>query len=346
MTKNVATTLQDISARAHVSAKTVSRVINNEKNVSAQTRQRVLKVIEEHGYFPHVQAQRLASGRTRSVSLHYPLTTPGLISNLIEMNFITGVATAAGEDDYYFGLITGQLTPTRLLRLCRGAYADGLILMQIALHDWRVDLLRNNHYPFVMIGRCEDTEGLSYIDLDFENAVMEVFAHLISLGHQRIGFLTFPAGWSQEGLGPAIRTRLGFEAAVDKFNLTPIYLENELDPGSVYVATKDLLRKEPQLTALVVAHNMIAAGAIRALQDMDRKVPDDCSVIGLAFGNEAELTTPPLTAINWPAHEVGQQAAQMLIRLLNSEAPLAEQILVPPRLQLRLSTSQRKQANG
>ncbi|MGD0575278.1 MAG: LacI family DNA-binding transcriptional regulator [Anaerolineales bacterium] len=342
----MAITLQDISAKARVSMKTVSRVVNNEKNVSAETRQRVLKVIEEHGYVPHVQAQRLASGRTRSVSLHYPLTTPGLISNQIEMNFITGIATGAGEEDYYFGLITGQLTPTSLLKLCRGAYADGLIMMQIALQDWRVDLLRENNFPFVMIGRCEDNEGLSFIDLDFENAVMEVFAHLVSLGHQHIGFLTYPEKWFQEGLGPAIRTRQGFQTAVDKFNLTPIYRENELAPESVYAATKDLLREKPQLTALVVAHNTIAAGAIRALQDMDRKVPDDCSIVGIAFGSEAELTTPPLTAIDWPGHEVGQQAAKILIRQLNSEAPVPEQILVPPKLQVRRSTSRTKQTDG
>ncbi len=341
----MATTLRDISAKARVSTKTVSRVINNERNVSTQTRQRVLKVIEEMGYFPHVQAQRLASGRTRSVSLHYPLTTPGLISNQIEMNFITGIATGAAENEYFFGLITGQVTPTSLLRLCRGAYADGLILMQIALHDWRVELLRESNYPFVMIGRCQEAEGLCYIDLDFENAVMEVFAHLVSLGHQQIAFLTYPQKWFQEGLGPAIRNRLGFEAAIHEFNLTPIYRENELDPEKAYTATKNLLEEEPQLTALVVAHNTIAAGAIRALQDTGRKVPDDCSIVGIAFGNEAELTTPPLTAISWPGHEVGQQAARMLIRLLNSDAPVAEQILVPPKLQVRRSTSRARQTD-
>jgi DNA-binding LacI/PurR family transcriptional regulator len=342
----MATTLRDVSAKAGVSTKTVSRVINNERNVSLQTRQHVLKVIEETGYFPHVQAQRLASGRTRSVSLHYPLTTPALISNQIEMNFITGIATGAGENEYFFGLITGQVTPTSLLGLCRGAYADGLILMQIALHDWRVELLRESNYPFVMIGRCQETEGLTYIDLDFENAVMEVFAHLVSLGHQQIAFLTYPQEWFQEGLGPAVRNRLGFEAANREFNLTPIYRENELDPKKVYAATKNLLEEEPQLTALVVAHNTIAAGAIRALHDTGRKIPDDCSIVGIAFGNEAELTTPPLTAINWPGHEVGQQAARMLIHLLNSKAQPAEQVLVPPKLQVRCSTSHARQTDS
>src|ERR1700736_4679954 len=110
--------------------KTVSRVVNNEPHVAEQTRQQVLRVIAETGYVPHVQAQRLASGRTRSIALHYPLTDPGLISNPIELNFVTGVATGAGEADYFFGLVTEKFTPKRLLRFCRGNQADGLILMQ------------------------------------------------------------------------------------------------------------------------------------------------------------------------------------------------------------------------
>ncbi len=332
-------TLQDISAKARVSMKTVSRVINNEKNVAEETRQHVLKIIDQYGYVPHVQAQRLASGRTRSISLHYPLTNPSLISNQIEINFITGIATGAAEENYFFGLLTGQLTPADLLKLCRGAHADGLIMMQIALQDWRIDLLQENEFPFVMIGRCADNLGLSFIDLDFENAVLKAYEHLVGLGHQHIGFLAFPENWSQEGLGPAIRTRQGFETAVNKFNLPPIYRENELTPDHVYEATIALFQEAPQLTALIVGHNTIAAGAMRALQDMDRKVPRDCSMVGLAFGYEAELTIPPLTAINWSGHQIGQQAAKMLIHKLTVENPPVEQILVSPELEVRRSTA-------
>ncbi len=332
-------TLQDVAKQAGVSMKTVSRVVNNEKDVSEETRQRVLKVIQEVGYVPHVQAQRLASGRTRSVALQFPLTNPGLISNQVELNFITGVAMGVAEEDYYFNLMTGRLTPPDLLKLCRGAHADGLILMQIAMHDWRVEMLRENNYPFVMIGRCGHNVGLSFIDLDFENAIPEVFAHLVGLGHQHIGFLAFPASWRQEGLGPAVRALEGFENAVSRFNLPPLYRESDQTIESAYAATNDLLREDPRLTAFVVMHNTMAVGTLSALQDLGRKVPNDCSMVGVAFGNEGELIIPPLTAINWSGHDIGQQAAKMLIRQLKAEDPAAEQILVPPKLDLRRSTA-------
>jgi Bacterial regulatory proteins, lacI family len=132
----VPTTLEDVARGAGVSMKTVSRVVNNEPNVAQETRRQVLRVIADMGYVPHLQAQRVAPGRTRSNALHYPLAYPALISNDIELNFSTGIALGAAEQDYFFSLMTGELTHAGLLRLCRGAQADGLVLMQVALNDW------------------------------------------------------------------------------------------------------------------------------------------------------------------------------------------------------------------
>jgi LacI family transcriptional regulator len=86
-------------------------------------------------------------------------------------------------------------------------------------------------------------------------------------------------------------------------------------------------------------HNTIAVGAITALQEMNRKVPDDCSILGVAIGDEGQLIIPPLTAIEWSGHDIGHQAAQMLLRQLKGECLDPEQILVPPKLQLRRSTA-------
>ena len=103
-------TLEDVAREAGVSMKTVSRVVNNERSVATDTRSHVLRVIAEMGYVPHLPAQRLASGRTRSIALHFPLSDPGLISNEVELDFITGIAFGAAEQDYFFSLMTGELT--------------------------------------------------------------------------------------------------------------------------------------------------------------------------------------------------------------------------------------------
>jgi len=319
--------------------KTVSRVVNKEKNVAEETRQQVIQTIQELGYVPHIQAQRLASGKTRSIVLHYPLSNPVLLSNLIEMHFITGVALGAAEEEYYFSLMTGPLTSSGLMKLCRSAQADGLVLMQIAVHDWRVEFLRENNYPFVMIGRSGNNDGLSFIDLDFEHAVIEAYAHLTSLGHQHIGFLTFPEDWRLKGLGPAVRAMQGFDAAVEKFKVDSIHRETLQTVERAYWATKSLLKEDPRITAIVTMHNTLAVGAITALQEMHRKVPDDCSIVGVPIDDGSELIIPSLTGIEWAGHEIGHQAAKILIRELKGINPGPEQILVPPKLKLCNSTA-------
>jgi DNA-binding LacI/PurR family transcriptional regulator len=332
-------TLQDVAREAGVSMKTVSRVVNNEPHVADATRHQVLRVIAETGYVPHLQAQRLASGRTRSIALHYPLTDPGLISNEIEMSFITGIAVGAAEEEYFFNLLTGALTRTSLLKLCRGAHADGLILMQTALEDWRVDLLRELNYPFVMIGRTANNDRLSYIDLDFEAAIGLAYAHLIGLGHRHIACLTFSEDWRLRGLGPAMRSLRGFHQAVDRFGVRSVYRECALDVERACCTTLQLMRDEPRPTAFVAMHNTIAVGAIRALRDLQLQVPRDCSIVGVAIGQEAGLVIPPLTAITFAGHEVGRQAARMLIQQLNGVDATSRQVLVPPNLQIRGSTA-------
>lgn len=333
------TTLQHVAKKAGVSLMTVSRVINGKNNVAEETRQQVLRVIDELGYAPHLQAQRLASGRTRTIILHYPLSNPRLFSNVIEMNFITGIAQGAADEEYYFSLMTGALTPPGLLKLCRSVHADGLILMKIALQDWRVELLREHDYPFVMIGRTENNHGLAFIDLDFENAILEAYAHLVGLGHQHIGFLTFPAEWRNEGIGPAVRSMQGFKNVVKRFKLRPLYRECDLIVKRACSAAKGLLAEHSEITAIVTMHNTLAVGAIMALQEMGRNVPDDCSIVGLPASDESELIIPPLTGIEWSMQDIGYQAAKMLIRELNGKSREPEQILIPPKLTLRSSTA-------
>jgi DNA-binding LacI/PurR family transcriptional regulator len=99
------------------------------------------------------------------------------------------------------------------------------------------------------------------------------------------------------------------------------------------------LEENSHITAFVTMHNTLAVGAITAMQEMNRKVPDDCSIVGVPVGDESELIIPHLTGIEWSGHDAGHQAAKMLIRELNVESPGPEQILVPPKLIVRRSTA-------
>jgi DNA-binding LacI/PurR family transcriptional regulator len=335
-------TLNDVARVAGVSAKTVSRAINGDGEISAATRERILLIADDMEYVPHAQARRLASGKTRSIALHYPLANPQLFSERLEMSFVLGIALGAAQEDYYFTLFTGELSPSELRRICKGSIADGLILMQVGLDDWRVDTLRELGYPFAMIGRCRDTTGLSYIDFDFQTALVDAFDFLVTLGHSRVAFLTYPASWRASGLGPAIRARAGFEAAISKHGLEPISAECDLGVGSSEASMTRLLADHPDITAVVAMHSTTAVGAINAIQAAGRSIPDDCSVIGIAFGTDSDLIIPPLTAIHWDGQAIGRDAARMLIRQLDRQSTSRHQELVTPRLVMRRSTAQRR----
>lgn len=335
-------TLSDVAKVAGVSAKTVSRAVNGDREISGATRDHILRIANEMEYVPHAQGRRLASGKTRSIALHYPLANPQLFSERLEMSFVSGIASGAALENYYFTLFTGELSPVELRRICKGSIADGLILMQVALDDWRVETLQELDYPFAMIGRCRDNTGISFIDFDFEKALVDAYDFLVALGHTKIGFLTYPESWRRGGLGPAIRARLGFEAAVEKHSLQPISVECDLDVSSSTAAVIGLLAEHPDMTAMVAMHKTTAVGVINAIQSVGRTVPADCSVIGIAFGPDSDLIIPPLTAIQWDAPMMGQHAAQMLIRRLDRPFDSAQQELVPPRLVISRSTAARR----
>ncbi len=329
-------TIVDVARAAGISVSTVSRILNNKPDVAESTRRRVLQVIEELGYTPDARAQGLAAGKSRTIGLLYPIENLGLTN--LELDFFVGAATAAGEADFFFNLITQPVTRNRLLNLYRSAQIDGVILMQINVQDWRVDLLREHGYPFVMIGHCADNTGLSYIDLDFESAIIKAFEHLLELGHSEIAFLAHPPVWHEQGFGPAVRSLLGFRRACETYGLNAPYRKVNLKVQSAYRATLELLDAHPDLTAFVAVDGGTAMGTLRALQQSGRRVPDDISVLAVTTEKVAQLITPPLTNIDFPTGTMGQRAAEMLIKKLRGESTAPEQIVLEARLIIREST--------
>jgi DNA-binding LacI/PurR family transcriptional regulator len=336
-------TIVDVARVAGVSVSTVSRILNGKQDVAPATRERVQQVIEDLGYSPHAQAQRLRAGKTRSTALLFPLKYPGnLPYNPLDMDFIVGAAAAAGEQEFFFSLLTTPVTKRTLVNLYRSAQVDGLVLMQIHTQDWRVDLLRQGNHPFVMIGHCDDNTGLSYIDLDFEAAIQVAFDYLVELGHQRIGYIGLPQTLRQSGYGPATRTWSGYQQALHDHKIDPIHHEVDFVGQSVSDATLDLLHKHPDLTAIVTPHAYAALSVIQALTERGIRVPDDCSVIAVTAERIAELSTPALTNVDFPAYDMGRKAMDMLIETLKGEVTKPEQILIPPRLVIRNSTAPTK----
>lgn len=338
-------TIEDVARAASVSVSTVSRILNNKPDVAEATRQRVLRLIDELGYEPHAQARSLAAGKGRMIAILFP-PDDGEVSQP-ELGFFTSAARAARKVGFHINLITDLFTENGLLNVYRTGQMDGIILTQIHMHDWRVEVLRENNYPFVMIGRCADSEGLSFVDIDSEAAILAAYEHLVELGHRKIGFINYrnvaPLNGAED-YGPTVRSLQGFQRACLEYELEPHYRDSDPSIADLHRATMELLDDLPELTAVVSRHGPATVGTIRALHARGRHVPDDCSVVGVIIDSLAEVITPPLTAVSFPAEEMGYEAARILIERLTGQSLHPEQILIKPHIVARESASRVRSA--
>ncbi|MBI5667656.1 MAG: LacI family DNA-binding transcriptional regulator [Chloroflexi bacterium] len=328
-------TITDVARLAGVSITTVSRILNNKPDVAQATRQRVLDAIQQLNFTPHVQAQRLAAGKSQSIAVLYPSDSLGFTE--LEFEFFVGASQVATKAGFLFNLIVTPMNEQTLLNLYRSNQVDGVILMEVHLNDRRVAVLRERGYPFVLIGRCTENTGLSTIDLDFETAMLLACEHLYSLGHRHIGFTNLIG--ARAGYGPAIRSLWGYQRACEQFGIEPIYRELKPTIDELYRATEALLDEQPGMTAMITLHTGPLVGAIRAAQNRGLCVPDQFSIVGILSDQMAQFISPPLTAISFPAQLMGSRAAQMLIRKLQDADYEDKQVLLKPRLVIRDSTA-------
>ena len=336
-------TIRDVARLANVSVATVSRILNNKPDVAEKTRQKVLKVIGELGYARSMQWQQITSGKTRVISLHYPYKLA--ISNQVALDFITGATTACEEYNYSLHLVTQSLEENSLLDFYRTNQCDGMVLMEIRMDDWRVKLLRQHNLPFVMIGRCENNDGLDFVDFDVESAVAVAVDHLIDLGHRNIGFVSVVPNPEQNHYGPKIRSLEGYERACTQHSISKFYCEAEIGLENVKQVTLNMLKEHPEITSVVSVFDTAVAGIFLAIKSLGLSIPEDFSVIGVTDEQGAELTSPALTAFHFPALSMGYEAAKIMINKLERGSKTSKQILVEPKLVVRSSTGSIRKAS-
>ena len=329
-------TIRDVARLANVSVATVSRILNHKPDVSEETRQKVLNVIDELGYARSMQWRQITSGKTRVITLHYPYKLA--ISTQVSLDFIKGATTACEEHNYSLHLVTRSLKENSLLDFYRTNQCDGMVLMEIRMDDLRVKLLRQHNLPFVMIGRCENNDGLNFVDFDFESAVAAAIDYLVDLGHRNIGFISVVPNRDRNHYGPNIRALEGYEKVCVKYNMPKVYCEANIGLENVKHATLNLLKIHPEITAVVSVFDTAVAGIFSAIKSLGLSIPDDISVVGLADDQGVELASPSLTALHFPAFSMGYDAAKIMINRLERNSKACKQLLVGPKLVIRSST--------
>lgn len=304
-------TMDDIARRAGVSLSTVSYVLSGKRPISEATKQRVRSAIAELDFHPHEIGRALARKRSNTIALLYPTGSYGLAETTLEI--ILAAVDEASSRGYSTLISTSPPEEVEVLRLIRNGLIDGLVLMEVRLRDARVGLLRARKFPFTMMGHCEHNDGLSFVDVDFEQAAATAVHHLYDLGHRRIACLTRRQLMADVDYGPSIRTAWGFEAAIADRGIEGDILSCDPSPEGGYDVVDALLRADPEVTAIVTV-NSEALGAIsRAVQDHGLRIPEDVSLVAITSSRTAEFLTPPLTSLDFPAAEMGRVGTRMLI---------------------------------
>jgi LacI family transcriptional regulator len=326
----------DVARHAGVSPSTVSYVLSGKRSISSTTRQRVLASIRALGYHPHAGARALASNRANVIALVLPLRAGMHVPVL--MQFASSVVTTARQYEHDVLLLTADEGPSGLRRIAASAMVDGIVVMDVELHDERVPLLRELDRPSVLIGFPADAARLTCVDLDFHQAGTDCLNHLADQGHTDVALLGPPQAVYERGTGFAARTMAGFLEAADQRGIraTGGPCENDLD--AVQRVLVELFARQPAVTGLVV-HNEAAVGQLMgALRALGRRIPDDVSVLAICPDEVAERTSPPLSSVLIPAEEVGAKAVALLMSKLEGQA-VPEATLLPPRLTVRASTA-------
>lgn len=335
--KTKKTTIVDIAKASGVSITTVSRILNNRPDVAEETRQRVLQLIDERGFAPQLAWQQLRSGKSHFIALHFPQDF-----NPPSQSIITSAAMSCEEAGYSLNLIASTLSDNELLSIFRSGQADGIILMEILTHDRRVEILREHEVPFVMIGRCADNTGLSYVDTDIAKGVMDAIQYLAALGHRQIGFITLAPVLQEKEYGYATWALKGYEKACEQFGLPNHWRAADLKTNDAARVVFRLLTECPEITAIVAPQEIGVPGLLKAIQSKGLRVPEDISIIALFDEGMSELITPPLSTISFPAEDMGHRAARILMDHMKGEVKDPQQVLLRPELTIRGSTGPAK----
>jgi DNA-binding LacI/PurR family transcriptional regulator len=220
--------------------------------------------------------------------------------------------------------------------------ADGVILMETLAHDPRIERLRGAGHPFSLIGRTADTTGISFVDLDTAAAIEKALAHLAELGHRCVALFNFPQEQLDAGYYAALLGRDAFEEASAALGIRGIHLSCAHPAAEAFTVATALLRTEPECTAAITTGWQFT-GLLGALRAAGLHVPDDFSIVSVIEPQFAEMLTPALTGVGWPAFEAGRLAAEMLIEQLRGRAIGAQQLLIGGELVVRESTAPARQ---
>lgn len=311
-------TLDDVARVAGVSTATVSRCLNEQQKVSAKTRERVMKTVEELGYTPNFNARAMAARRTHTIGAIIPTMENAIFARGLqafqETLHASGYNLLVSSSAYQPALEAEQI---RAL-VARGA--DGLLLIGYERDEDVYAYLERRGIPKVLA--WSSLPDRPHASVGFDNcAAMGMLAdRVLSMGHRDIAVISgiIEGNDRAEGRVRGIRNSLAAHG-LDPDTLPVLEMPYEIEGGAA--AFETLMRAPTRPTVVMCGNDVLAAGALSKARDMGLSVPDDVSITGFDDIEMASFLHPPLTTVHVPHREMGNIAAQELIAMIEQDRP-------------------------
>lgn len=322
-------TIFDVAEKSGYSISTVSRVINNSKSVRPQTREAILKVIEEMGFVPNNIAQSLVNKTTKMVGI-----IVADINNPFYSEMVRGIEDEISKCGYSVIVCNSDENMDKekhIIDVLLKKQVDGIIFTggrgEGDEYNQHVEEL-SYKIPVVLSNECLENSNTYSVSCYKEKGAYDATNHLIKMGHRRIGFIN-----GLENFRPSIEKLEGYKRALIanniEFDSTIVYSSNYHIEGGAKGA-EYLLNIENPPTAIFTANDLMATGAMKKIKYLGKSIPDDISLVGFDDVYLTEILDPSLTSVSQRIYEQGKEAAKIINSIFNHNKKIKKKIILNP----------------
>lgn len=333
------TTSLDVARVAGVSRSTVSLVLNQVPNIHIpeETRQRIFEAARTLDYHPDALGRRLVTGKTSTVGLVLQQSANQVVSDAFLLQVMLGIEQILSPSGFH--VLLKQIDPQDergYSYLANENLVDGIILSGPRQDDHEIAHLIEKGFPCILMGQMPGNP-LPYVDVNAVEGAASAVRHLISLGHQRIGLITN----ASLKYTSAQQRKQGYLRALSEANIPldeGLIREGAYTAESGFEAMHHILKQPHPPTAVFVASDVVAIGAIQAIRQAGRRIPEDIAIAGFDDIPMAAYLNPPLTTIRLPAYRIGWAAGEQLVKWMTGVSIDQQGILLDIELIIREST--------
>ena len=321
--------IKDIAGKLGISAAAVSKALNDRKDISEKLKRKVRETARELDYTPNSIAKRLVTNKSNTIGVFIFSRQEHTFTKDLGLQFLGGILEEANKNNYdivLFSTDSDLLNEKSYIELCKERRAEGAIFTGLRLDDPHIKKIKNSPFPISIIDTFIEGENINFVSTDNKLGVRLALDYLWKLGHRKIaminGHRNAQVSWDR------------LNAYQDYLKERGVYEERLVFTGdftedSGYQCAKEIMKLKKLPTAIFVASDLMALGAIRAFKESGFNLPEDMSVIGFDNISTGEYTEPRLTTVGQDAVGMGKWSVRLILNKLKKEKPQTKYLLKP-----------------